>query len=83
MTPSPTTAPSTTRPWPTGIATLIGIALGALVGVFVGLVPVTMTAGLALGVGLDSILNYTVNGVRVKPPADDAAESDAGESDGD
>jgi hypothetical protein len=50
------------RRWPTGAATLGGLALGALVGVLVAWVPPAVMIGLALGVGVDSLLNIRLNG---------------------
>ncbi len=52
------------RRWPTGWLTLGGLALGALAGQVAGLLPVGAAAGLALGIGLDSLLNNWLNDVR-------------------
>lgn len=50
--------------WPTGWLALVGLALGALAGQVGGLLPVGAAGGLALGVGLDSLLNNWLNDVR-------------------
>lgn len=52
---------SATDRWPTGVATLVGLALGSLGGWWAGLVPAGLAVGLALGVGLDSILSNWLN----------------------
>lgn len=47
--------------WPTGIITLIGLLVGALGGIAANLIPVGMVTGLAVGAGIDSILNHLLN----------------------
>ena len=47
--------------WPTGITTLIGLLAGALAGLIGGFVPVGTVAGLAVGVGIESLMNHFVN----------------------
>jgi F0F1-type ATP synthase assembly protein I len=59
---SPLPTPPPAHRWPTGLATLIGVGIGALGGWIAGLIPVGMTAGLALGVAVDSLLNIRRNG---------------------
>lgn len=49
------------RRWPTGWLILAGLLLGAGTGALLGQVPVGMAAGLALGVGIDSLLNHRLN----------------------
>jgi hypothetical protein len=44
--------------WPIGLATLIGLLVGAGAGALAGQVPVGAAAGLAAGVGVDSLVNY-------------------------
>ncbi|NLF74476.1 MAG: hypothetical protein GX573_02165 [Chloroflexi bacterium] len=48
--------------WPTGVTTLIGLLAGALAGLIGGFVPVGTVAGLAVGVGIDSLMNHWLNG---------------------
>ncbi len=40
---------------------LAGLLIGALAGWWAGSPPVGMTAGLAVGVGIDSLLNHWLN----------------------
>lgn len=47
--------------YPTGWVTLAGIVIGALAGGAWYELPVGMAAGLALGVGIDSLLNHWFN----------------------
>ncbi len=57
-------APPTSDPaprWPTGLLTLIGLAVGALVGLAAHWLPVGMAGGVAVGVGLDSLANHWLN----------------------
>jgi hypothetical protein len=53
--------------WPTGITTLIGILIGALGGLAFYTVPFGMVAGLAAGVGIDSLLNHWRNEIADAP----------------
>jgi hypothetical protein len=47
--------------YPTGIAALAGLLIGALVGWALDEMPVGMAAGLAFGVFIDSLLNNRLN----------------------
>lgn len=47
--------------WPTGLLILVGLLIGAFAGLLVKEVPVGMVAGLAVGCGIDSLLNYWLN----------------------
>ena len=49
--------------YPTGITTLAGLLIGAFLGWLLYEIPFGMAAGLAVGVGIDSLLNYWLNGV--------------------
>ena len=49
--------------WPTGWLMLAGLLIGAAIGWAAGLVPVGMVAGLALGVGIDSLLHQRLDEV--------------------
>ena len=49
--------------WPTGWTTLIGLVVGAIIGWAAGQVPTATTAGLGLGVGIDSLMNHWLNEV--------------------
>lgn len=53
--------------WPTGIATLCGLLIGAFVGIATHLIPVGMVMGLACGAGIDSILNHLLNAIPRNP----------------
>jgi hypothetical protein len=53
--------PDRTLRWPTGLTTLIGIMIGALGGLAFYDIPLGMVAGLAVGVGIDSLLNHWLN----------------------
>jgi hypothetical protein len=67
--------------WPTGWTTLIGLVTGAVIGWAAGQVPTATTAGLGLGVGIDSLMNRWLNEV---PAANQvqSAEPPRGEDDG-
>jgi len=47
--------------WPTGWLMLAGLLIGAAIGWVAGLVPVGMVAGLAVGVGIDSLLHHRLD----------------------
>ena len=47
--------------WPTGWLMLAGLLTGAAVGWAAGVVPVGMVAGLAVGVGIDSLLHHRLD----------------------
>jgi hypothetical protein len=47
--------------WPTGITTLAGLLIGAFLGWALYEIPFGMAAGLAVGVGIDSLLNNRLN----------------------
>ncbi len=49
--------------WPTGWLMLAGLLTGAAIGWAAGLIPVGMTAGLAVGVGIDSLLHHRLDEV--------------------
>jgi hypothetical protein len=59
------------RRWPTGWLTLAGILAGAGIGALVESVPLAMAAGLALGVGIDSLLNHQWNADQRDPDQDE------------
>jgi hypothetical protein len=65
------------RHWPTGIMTLAGLLMGAFLGWALYEIPVGMAAGLAVGVGIDSLLNNRLN------PRPEKAESQMSERDDD
>ncbi|HVO72262.1 MAG TPA: hypothetical protein VMT24_19565 [Aggregatilineaceae bacterium] len=67
--------------WPTGWTTLIGLVIGAVIGWVEGQVPTATTAGLAIGVGIDSLMNRWLNEV---PAANEveSAETARGGDDG-
>ena len=52
--------------WPTGWTTLIGLVTGVVVGWAAGQVPTATAAGLAVGVGIDSLMNRWLNEVPVQ-----------------
>jgi hypothetical protein len=54
---------SDTARYPTGITTFAGLLIGAFLGWLLYEIPFGMAAGMAVGVGLDSLLNYWFNGV--------------------
>jgi uncharacterized membrane protein YfcA len=53
--------PHTAPRWPTGWLILAGLLAGALLGALLGQLPLGTMVGLALGVGIDSLLNYRLN----------------------
>jgi len=62
--------------WPTGWVMLAGLLVGALAGWLAEMPPVGMVTGLAVGVGIDSLLNHWLNEV---PAERQAGEQTHGE----
>jgi uncharacterized membrane protein len=58
---APVELPPLHQRWPTGVTTLIGLAAGALAGLLIGIVPLGIAAGAAVGVGIDSLANRLLN----------------------
>jgi len=67
--------------WPTGWTTLIGLVTGVAIGWVTDQVPTATTAGLAIGVGIDSLMNHWLNEVPAAKRARDA-EAARGEGEG-
>lgn len=55
--------------YPTGIVTLAGLLIGALLGWALAEIPFGIAAGLLVGVTIDSVLNNRLNGVKSKRDA--------------
>jgi hypothetical protein len=67
-----------TRPairWQPGVMTLAGLVIGAAAGGLAGFAPVGIAAGLAAGVGIDSLLNNRRKPAGEQPEDDTEMES--------